>query len=139
MKLVLFACVHNAGRSQMAAAWFNALADPEEAHAISAGTQPGSQVHPEVLMAMSEVSIDLSAARPQFLSEQLAQRSTLLITIGCGESCPIVPGLEREDWPLQDPKGQSIEAVRAIRDEILQRTLDLLSRRGVAVRSTADH
>ena len=135
MKLVLFACVHNAGRSQMAAAWFNALADPREAQAISAGTQPGSQVHPEVLAAMREVGIDLSGAHPQFLSEELAGRANLLITMGCGEACPVVSGLEREDWPLADPKGQSVEAVCEIRDEIQRRTQDLLVRRGIVPRS----
>ena len=134
MKLVLFACVHNAGRSQMAAAWFNALADPKEAEAISAGTQPAPHVHPEVLVAMKEVGIDLSRAQPQFLSEELARRSNLLITMGCGEACPTVPGLEREDWPLSDPKGQSVDAVREIRDEIKRRTVDLLQRLGIAAR-----
>ena len=88
MKLVLFAWVHNAGRSQMAAAWFNALADPKEAQAISAGTQPAAQVHPEVLVAMKEVGIDLSGAQPQFLDDELARRSNLFITMGCGEACP---------------------------------------------------
>ena len=134
MKLVLFACVHNAGRSQMAAAWFNALADPKEAEAISAGTQPAVHVHPEVLVAMKEIGIDLSRARPQFLSEELARRSNLLITMGCGEACPIVPALDGEDWPLSDPKGQSVDAVREIRDEIKRRTVDLLQRRGIAAR-----
>jgi len=138
MKLVLFACVHNAGRSQMAAAWFNALADPKEARAISAGTQPGSQVHPEVLAAMREVGIDLSEARPQFLSEELARSANMLITMGCGEACPLVPGLEREDWPLTDPKGQSAAAVSEIRDEIQRRTHDLLVRKKIAPRSVAD-
>ena len=137
MKTVLFACVHNAGRSQMAAAWLNALADPKEAQAISAGTQPGSQVHSEVLVAMQEVGIDLSLSRPQFLSEELAWHSNLLVTMGCGDACPVVPGLEREDWPLKDPKGQSVETVREIRDEIMRRTKDLLARKGIAERPTS--
>jgi arsenate reductase (thioredoxin) len=118
MKTVLFACIHNAGRSQMAAAWFNVLANPGDAVGISAGTEPASQVHPIVLEAMLEVGIDISAVRPQLLSLELAQRSDLLITMGCGEACPVLPGLEREDWPLKDPKGQSLESVRGIRDEI---------------------
>ncbi len=134
MKTVLFACVHNAGRSQMAAAWFNALANPTEAVAVSAGTQPASQVHPLVLEAMREVGIDLSAARPQFLSEELAKRSDLLITMGCGEACPVMPGLSREDWPLADPKGQALDSVRRIRDEIKRLVQDLLMRQGIAVR-----
>jgi arsenate reductase len=134
MKTILFACVHNAGRSQMAAAWFNALANPAEAIAVSAGTQPASQVHPQVLEVMREVGVDLSNARPRFLDEALAKQSSVLITMGCGEACPFVPGLEREDWPLTDPKGQSLESIRAIRDEIKLRVQDLLTRRGIAVR-----
>ena len=126
MSLVLFACVHNAGRSQMAAAWFNALANRDKAPAVSAGTQPGSRVHPEVLEAMREVGIDLAAAVPQMLTDELAQRSSLLITMGCGEACPHVPGLRRQDWPLEDPKGKPVERVREIRDDVRQRVLALL-------------
>ena len=130
MNTVLFACVHNAGRSQMAAAWFNELASPEKARAVSAGTQPGTKVHPEVLMAMREVGIDLSSAQPQLLTDELAQGSALLITMGCGEACPHVPGLRRDDWPLEDPKGKSVERVREIRDEVKGRIVELLSREG---------
>src|SRR5262245_45038783 len=104
-KTVLFACVHNAGRSQMAAAWFNALSDPLKARAISAGTEPGSRVHPEVLEVMREVGIDLSGVIPQKLTDELAARVHMLITMGCGEACPVIPGLRRDDWPLEDPKG----------------------------------
>jgi len=131
MKRILFACVHNAGRSQMAAAWFNALADPADAVAVSAGTQPAEHVHPQVQEVMREVGIDLSKSQPQFLSEELAKSSTLLITMGCGEACPVVPGLAREDWPLPDPKGQEIELVRATRDEIRRRVLDFMARQGI--------
>ena len=130
MKTVLFACVHNAGRSQMAAGWFNALADPALATAVSAGTQPGERVHPEVLKAMNEVGIDLSSARPQLLTEQLAKNANLLVTMGCGESCPVVPGVERQDWPLADPKGQSLERVREIREEIRGRVIELIDSKG---------
>jgi arsenate reductase len=130
MKTILFACVHNAGRSQMAAAWFNALCDPKAAWAISAGTQPADQVHPPVITAMKEAGIDLSSARPQLLTEELAHSANLLVTMGCEETCPVIPGLEREDWPLADPKGQSLEAVRAIRDEIQQRVTAVLAERG---------
>lgn len=118
MKRILFACVHNAGRSQMAAAWFNHLADSSKARAISAGTEPASRVHPEVVSAMNEVGIDISAATPRFLSPDLAASVSMLITMGCGEACPVVPGVQRRDWPLQDPKGKSIEQVRQIRDDI---------------------
>jgi arsenate reductase len=127
---VLFACVHNGGRSQMAAAFFNALADPAEAHAISAGTDPGDAVHPEVVAAMREVGIDLGAARPRLLTPTLAADAGLLVTMGCGEACPFVPGLEREDWPLPDPKGQPPERVRAIRDEVRARVERLIAARG---------
>jgi arsenate reductase len=134
MKTVLFACVHNAGRSQMAAAWFNALADPAKARAISAGTEPAARVHAEVVAVMREAGIELSSAQPQFLSDELARRASLLVTMGCGEACPHVPGLAREDWPLPDPKGQTLGAVRAIRDEIRARVEDLLQRYGLGKR-----
>jgi arsenate reductase len=130
MKTVLFACVHNAGRSQMGAAWFNLLADGSKARAVSAGTEPGARVHPEVLAAMNEVGVDLSSASPRFLSDELARSTTMLITMGCGEACPHVPGVLRDDWPLEDPKGKSIERVRAIRDEVKERVLRLLEREG---------
>jgi arsenate reductase len=131
MKTVLFACVHNAGRSQMAAAWFNALVDPTKGKGVSAGTQPASKVHPVVVEAMKEVGIDLSAQAPQFLTEQLAKRATLLVTMGCGEACPVVLGLRRQDWPLDDPKSQPIERVRTIRDEIRSKVEELVRLEGV--------
>ena len=130
MKTVLFACVHNAGRSQIAAAWFNALSHRKAAQAISAGTRPTNQVHREVITAMKEVGIDLSSARPQLLTEELAQGAGVLVTMGRGEACPIIPGTERQDWPVADPKGQSLEAVRTIRDEIQRRVTALLAERG---------
>jgi arsenate reductase (thioredoxin) len=132
MKTVLFACVHNAGRSQMAAAWFNALSDPSKARAISAGTEPGPRVHPEVLAAMAEEGIDLSAVKPQKLTDALASQAALLVTMGCGEVCPVVPGLRREDWPLEDPKGKPVERVQEIRDEVRARVSELVSREGWA-------
>jgi arsenate reductase len=130
MKTVVFACVHNAGRSQMAAAWFNALANPRAARAISAGTEPGSRVHPEVLEAMKEVGIDLSNAQPTLLTRELAAASELLVTMGCGEKCPVVPGLRRDDWPLEDPKGKSMEVVRRIREEVRGRIGHLIAQEG---------
>ena len=132
MKNVLFACIHNAGRSQMAAAWFNALSDPEKARAISAGTEPGTRVHPEVLEVMKEAGVDLSNQSPQFLSDELARTATLLVTMGCGEACPVVPGLRRADWPLEDPKGKPLARVREIRDEVKDRVLRLLAEEGWA-------
>jgi arsenate reductase len=127
---VIFACVHNAGRSQMAAAFFNLVADPDRARALSAGTRPADHVHPEVVAVMREVGIDLSGARPRLLSDDLAAGAQLLVTMGCGESCPAVPGLRREDWDVPDPKGQSPERVRAIRDEIRGRVRALIAAEG---------
>ncbi|SFS08256.1 Protein-tyrosine-phosphatase [Granulicella pectinivorans] len=127
MHKVIFACVHNAGRSQMAAAFFNVLADPTKAQAVSAGTEPGSRVHPEVLSVMQEVGIDLSFAKPQKLTQELANDAALLITMGCGDKCPYVPGLCRDDWPLRDPKGLPIEEVRAIRDEVRARVQNIIA------------
>jgi protein-tyrosine-phosphatase len=131
MLKVIFAFVHNAGRSQMAAAFFNQLADRRGAEAISAGTEPGLRVHPEVLAVMQEVGIDLSYAKPQKLTDDLAREAQLLITMGCGDKCPYVPGLRRDDWPLKDPKGLPIEEVRAIRDDIKWRVQALLNSEGV--------
>lgn len=130
MNKVIFACVRNAGRSQMAAAFFNVLADPEKARAISAGTQPGESVHPEVLEAMRDAGLDLKDARPQQLTEELARDAHWLITLGCGEACPQVEGLQREDWPLDDPKGKSEVLVHRIRDEVAARVAGLLEREG---------
>ena len=128
MRTFIFACIHNAGRSQMSASLFNQYADPAKARAISAGTQPAEHVHPVVLDAMLEVGIDLSSAKPQKLTAELARGADTLITMGCGDECPYVPGLRRDDWPLPDPKGQGIETVRQTRGEIKRRVLDLLAR-----------
>jgi arsenate reductase len=127
---VIFACVHNAGRSQMAAAFFNEMSNPALARAFSAGTHPALRVHAEVVEAMREAGIDLSGAKPQLLTEGLAEGGGLLITMGCGDACPIVPGLQRDDWPLPDPKGQPRERVREIRDEIQSRVWNLLAKEG---------
>jgi arsenate reductase len=134
MNTVLFACVHNAGRSQMAAAWFNSLSDPTKARAISAGTDPGPRVHPEVVTAMSEVGFDLSGAPTTKLTPELATSASVLITMGCGDQCPVVPGVKRADWPLEDPKGKPIDAVRVIRDEIRSRVEKLVAKEGWASR-----
>ena len=133
MLKVIFACVHNAGRSQMAAAFLNQLADRQKAEAVSAGTEPGPRVHPEVLAVMKEVGIDLSSAKPQKLTDDLAREAQLLITMGCGDKCPYVPGLRRDDWPLRDPKGFPIEEVRVIGDDIKDRVQVLLNREGVHI------
>ena len=136
MTVVLFACIHNAGRSQMAAAFFNHIAAADRARAISAGTSPGPAVHPEVIRAMAEVHIDLSSVQPQRLTPALAASVQLLITMGCGEVCPELPGLRRADWPLDDPKGQPVERVRQIRDEVERRIRRLVADEGWATPAT---
>ena len=118
MIAVLFACVHNAGRSQIAAGLFNRHADPAKARAISAGTHPADRVHPEVVSAMHARGIDLSSQAPQQLTPELAATVNWLITMGCGDACPVVPGTRRDDWPIQDPKGQSPAVVDAVVGDI---------------------
>jgi arsenate reductase len=132
MTTVLFACVHNAGRSQMAAAWFNRLADPAKARALSAGTNPGPRVHPEVVAAMLEVGIDLTGAPTRRLTPDVASQAQVLVTMGCGDECPYVPGARVEDWPIEDPKGQPLDKVRAVRDDIRDRVRALLAQSGWA-------
>lgn len=139
MRTFIFACIHNAGRSQMSAALFNRYVDPTKARAISAGTHPAEHVHPVVLDAMREVGIDLSSAKPQKLTAELAQGADTLITMGCGDECPYVPGLKRDDWPLPDPKGQGIETVRKTREEIQSRVLAILNRENLMLESKAVH
>ena len=130
MTTVIFACVHNAGRSQMAAAFFNQLADPARARALSAGTQPGPRVHPEVVHAMREVGIDVSGATPQRLTAELAAGAGHLVTMGCGDECPYVPGVKVQDWPLEDPKGKPVEKVREIRDDVRRRVNEFVAAQG---------
>jgi len=114
----------------MAAATFNLAADPTKARAISAGTKPASHIHPEVLEAMRERGVDLGSATPARLTTELARDAALLVTMGCGEECPVIPGLAREDWPLDDPKGKAVDEVRRIRSEIEARVVALLEREG---------
>lgn len=119
----------------MAAAYFNQYSDHSKACAVSAGTNPGATVHPEVLVTMKEEGIDLSEAKPQLLTDALAADADMLITMGCGETCPMIPGLKRADWALQDPKGQPIEHVREIREQIKQLVQNLVEELGVANQS----
>lgn len=130
MNTVVFACVQNAGRSQMAAAFFELLANPQLARALSAGTRPAERVHPEVVETMREVGIDLSGRRPALLTAELAQGASWLVTLGCGDECPALPGVRRDDWPLPDPAGQPTERVREIRDQIEERVRQLVTREG---------
>ena len=128
MKTVLFVCIHNAGRSQMAEAFFN-RASGEKARAISAGTKPGNSVHPEVVRVMKEVGIDLSGNQPKLLTFELVSRADRMITMGCGEDtegvCP-AGFIETEDWQLDDPSGQPLAVVRRIRDEVERRVEELI-------------
>jgi arsenate reductase len=130
METVIFACVHNAGRSQMAAAFLNVFAAADRVRAISAGTDPAERIHPVVVDVMRERGIDLSRNQPQRLTEELAKQGSLLVTMGCGDQCPYVPGLPRGDWLVPDPKNLPIAEVRTIRDDILQRVLDLIESHG---------
>jgi protein-tyrosine-phosphatase len=117
---VLFVCLHNAGRSQMSAALFERAAAGRH-RAESAGTTPGDRVHPEVVEAMNEVGIDLSEKTPQLLTTALAEQADVVVTMGCGDACPYIPGKRYIDWNLPDPKGRPAEEVRALRDEIQRR------------------
>jgi len=125
MSTVLFVCLQNAGRSQMSAAFFEQAANGKH-HALSAGTTPAARVHPEVVEVMQEAGIDLSDRTPQLLTRDLAAQADLVITMGCGDQCPFIPGKRYVDWELPDPSGQPLTAVRAIRDEIQRRVRLLL-------------
>jgi arsenate reductase len=129
-KRVLFACFHNAGRSQMAAAFFAAAADVGQVRAESGGTRPAERVHPEVVAAMGEVGLDLSERRPGPIARNGREPIELLVTMGCGDSCLDVLARERLDWPLPDPRGLPLAEVRAIRDEIRRRVEELVASRG---------
>ena len=123
---VLFVCVHNAGRSQMAAGYLQGLAG-DRVTVLSAGSQPADQINPVAVQAMSEDGIDITAATPKILTTEAVQESDVVITMGCGDTCPIYPGKRYEDWDLDDPAGQGIDAVRPIRDEIKRRVEKLLT------------
>ena len=121
MSHVLFVCLHNAGRSQISRALFERATARHTADSAGSVAEPGGRVHPEVVEVMQEIGIDLSDRRPQRLSTELAQHADVVVTMGCGDACPYIPGKRYIDWDLPDPKGQSIEAVRALRDEIGRR------------------
>jgi arsenate reductase len=127
---VLFACVHNIGRSQMAAAIFNSEAHPAKVRAISAGAEPGIAVDPVVVQAMLEIEIDLSQHVPTLLTAKLSMNVTYLVTMGCGRVCPLIPDPRREDWPLDDPVGRPLALVRLVRDDVQARVRKLLRERG---------
>lgn len=126
MQHVLFVCTHNAGRSQMAQALFERAADGRHA-AASAGTAPSDRVHPEVVEVMRELGIDLSDRRPKLLTRELAEEADVVVTMGCGDECPFIPGKRYIDWELDDPKGRPVEEVRATRDEIARRVGELVA------------
>ena len=122
---VLFVCVHNAGRSQMAAGFLNALSDGA-VEVRSAGSMPGDQINPVAVEAMAEVGIDIASEQPKILTDQAVQDSDVVITMGCGDACPFYPGKRYEDWELEDPAGKDIETVREVRDEIKTRVEELI-------------
>ena len=130
---VLFVCVHNAGRSQMAAAYLQHLADGA-VEVLSAGSAPADQVNPAAVRAMAEEGIDITAEQPKLLTDGAVLASDVVITMGCGDTCPIYPGKRYEDWELEDPAGQGVEAVRPIRDQIRERVTALIESLGVPVR-----
>jgi arsenate reductase (thioredoxin) len=130
--IVLFLCVHNAGRSQMALGWFNHLAG-DQAIAWSGGSEPASEVNPSAIAAMAEVGIDIAKEYAKPWTDEIVQAADVVVTMGCGDACPIFPGKRYEDWTLDDPAGMGVEAVRPIRDEIGQRVRRLLEELGVAV------
>jgi arsenate reductase len=136
---VLFVGVRNAGRSQMAAAFFNALVDRARAEAVTAGTAPAAYIHPQVVTAMREVGIDLLGARPKHLDSATAPGARLLVTLSGGESCTNVPGANRENWQVDDPAGQPMERVRAIRDQVRDRVEAFITARGFRRRITEAH
>jgi arsenate reductase (thioredoxin) len=123
---VLFVCVHNAGRSQMAAGWLRSLAG-DAVEVRSAGSLPGDRVNPAAIQAMAEVGIDISDQRPKVLTTEAVETSDVVITMGCGDACPVLPGKRYLDWELEDPAGKGVESVRPIRDEIERRIRNLLT------------
>jgi arsenate reductase len=127
MARVLFVCLHNAGRSQMSQALFEQAAAGAGHEAASAGTTPAQRVHPEVVEVMLELGVDLAGRVPQPLTDELAAWADVVVTMGCGDACPYVPGVRYLDWELDDPKGRPLEEVRAIRDEIAHRVEDLVA------------
>jgi protein-tyrosine-phosphatase len=131
---VLFLCVHNAGRSQMALGWFNHLAAGRAA-AFSGGSEPGPEVNPAAVAAMAEVGIDIAGAEPKRWTEEMVRTADAVVSMGCGDTCPVFPGKRYLDWTLEDPHGQGVEAVRPIRDEIERRVRQLLDELGVPAAS----
>jgi len=129
---VLFLCVHNAGRSQMALGWFEHLAG-DRAVAWSGGSEPGNEVNPAAIAAMKEIGIDISAEFPKPWTDEIVQAADVVVTMGCGDACPLFPGKRYEDWVLDDPDGMGVEAVRPIRDEIGRRVRELLAGLDVTV------
>jgi arsenate reductase (thioredoxin) len=129
MSTILFVCLHNAGRSQMSQALFERTANGRH-RALSAGTTPGDHVYPEVVEVMRELGLDLAERTPQLLTRELAQQADVVVTMGCGDECPFIPGKRYIDWDLPDPKGRPIEEVRATRDEISRRVRELVDELG---------
>jgi arsenate reductase (thioredoxin) len=131
---VLFLCVHNAGRSQMAAGWLRHLAD-DAIEVYSGGSNPGAGTNPAAVEAMAEVGIDIAGQKPRAWTDDDLRAAEVVVTMGCGDTCPVLPGKRYEDWELNDPAGQPVEVVRRVRDEIERRVRDLVARLGVPVQA----
>jgi arsenate reductase (thioredoxin) len=131
---VLFLCVHNAGRSQMAAGWLRHLAD-DAVEVYSGGSNPGAGTNPAAVEAMAEVGIDIAGQKPRAWTDDDLRAAEVVVTMGCGDTCPVLPGKRYEDWELNDPAGQPVEVVRRVRDEIERRVRDLVARLGVPVQA----
>lgn len=127
---VLFVCVHNAGRSQMAAGWLRHLAG-DRVDVYSGGSEPAQAVNPAAVQAMAEVGIDIADQQPKQWTDEVVRAADVVVTMGCGDTCPFFPGKRYEDWPLDDPAGQGVDAVRPIRDEIQRRVKDLIDSLGL--------
>jgi len=138
MATVLFVCLHNAGRSQMSQALFERAAGGRHT-ALSAGTTPAERVHPEVVEAMRELGIDLYGRRPQLLTRELAEQADVVVTMGCGDECPYIPGKRYVDWELEDPAGRPVDEVRATRDDIARRVRHLVAELDGAPQGSAGH
>ena len=134
MKRVVFACIHNAGRSQMAAGWFRHLAG-DGADVTSGGSDPASAVNPAAVAAMAEVGIDIASEAPRRWSDDDVRDADVVVTMGCGDTCPVFPGVRYVDWELDDPAGRPLDEVRSIRDEIERRVRSLLAELGIAERT----
>lgn len=135
--VVLFLCVHNAGRSQMAAAWTEALAG-HQVRVLSGGSQPAAEINPQAIEAMSEVGIDLAGRSPRSWDDEMIRTADVVVTMGCGDECPFVPGRRYEDWEVEDPHGGDLDVVRRVRDDVERRVRRLLAELDVEIETSTE-